>query len=51
MFAINVENLKKLKYDILKKKTVFSLFTVTVVNNMKKYLKRKNQLNYKRFLI
>ena len=35
MFSINIENLKKLKYDI------FILFTVSVGVNIKKYLKKK----------
>ena len=49
--AINIENLKKLKCHIFKKKhQVFLLFTVSVVMNMKKYLK-KNQLKYKKFLV
>ena len=45
MFAINIENLKKLKY-IFKKKQVFLLFTVNVVMNIRKYLKTKNELKY-----
>ena len=37
MFAINIENLRKLKYHIfLKKHYVFLMFTVSVVMNMKK---------------
>ena len=45
MFAMNIENLKKLKYDILKKKkSVFLLFTVSVVINIKKHLEKKNHL-------
>ena len=44
MFAINIENLKKLKKT--KKKTVFLLFTVSVVINSKKLLKKKNELKY-----
>ena len=46
MFAINIENLKKLKCIFFKKHKVFLLFTVSVVMNMKKYLKKKNQLKY-----
>ena len=52
MYAINIENLEKLKYHIFFKKQslycyqVFMLFTVSVVMNMKKYLKKKNQLKY-----
>ena len=46
MFAINIENLKKLKYHtFLKKPQVFLLFTVSVVMHIKKYLKN-NQLKY-----
>ena len=41
-----IENLKK-KYQILKKEhQVIQLFTVSVVINMKNYLKRRNQLRY-----
>ena len=60
MFVINIENLKKLKYYIFFKKRmfyffidfffffhiVFMLFTVSVVINIKKYLKNKNQLKH-----
>ena len=47
MFPINIENLKKLKYYIfLKKHSFFLLFTVSVVMNMNKNLKKKNQLKY-----
>ena len=44
MTAINIKNLKQLKYYIFKK--VFLLFTVSVVMNMKNYLKKKNQLKF-----
>ena len=44
MFAMNIKNFKKIKYHILKKKSVFLLFTVSVVINMKKHLEKKNQL-------
>ena len=44
MFAINIENLKKTK-------TLYMLFTVSVVMNMKTHLKKKNQLKYKKFLV
>ena len=44
MFAINIENLKKTKI-------LYMLFTVSVVMNMKTYLKKKNQLKYKKFLV
>ena len=43
MFAVNIENLKKLKYHIFLKKTfkdlsyIFLFFTVSVVMNIKKY--------------
>ena len=47
MFAINIENLQTLKYHIfLEKHKLFLLFTVSVVMNIKKYLKKKNQLKY-----
>ena len=47
MFSIKMENLKKLKYHIsFLKYEVFLLFTVSVIMNMKKYLKKKNQLKY-----
>ena len=46
MFPINKENLKKLKYNtFLETHQVFLLFTVVVIN-MKKYLKKRNQLKY-----
>ena len=44
MFAINIENFKKTKI-------LYMLFTVSVVMNMKKYLKKKNQLKYQKFLV
>ena len=45
MFAVNIENLKKLKYHIfLEKHEVFIFFTPSVIMNMKKYLKKSNQL-------
>ena len=49
MLPINIENLKKsLKYNIFfsKKHYIFLLFTVNVILNMEKYLKKKNQLEY-----
>ena len=47
MFAINIENLKTLRYHIFfKKHQIFLLFTVSAVMNIKKYLKMKNQLKY-----
>ena len=47
MFAIYFENLKKLRYHIiLKIYSFFLMFTVSVVMNMKKNLKKKNQLKY-----
>ena len=45
MFAINIENIKKLKY-VFKKTLSLSFFTVSFVMNMKKYLKKKNQWKY-----
>ena len=48
MFAINIKNLKKLKYYIILKKTLSLSIIYSKVGNMKKYLKKKNQLkNYK----
>ena len=47
MFAINVEN----SIYFFKKKIVFLLFPVSVVINMKKCLKKNNQLNYENFLV
>ena len=44
MFAINIKNFKKTKI-------LYMLFTVSVVMNMKTYLKKKNQLKYKKFLV
>ena len=41
MFAISIENLKKLKYRLLKKHYVFVLLTVTVFMNMKKIFKEE----------
>ena len=48
MFVINVENKKKLKNHIFRKKPLVFLFlTVSVVMNIKEYLKeKKNQLKY-----
>ena len=47
ILAKNMNNLKKRKYHIfLKRHWVFLLFTVSVIMNIKKYLKKKNQLNY-----
>ena len=45
MFVINIENFKKLKYHIFfKKHQSFVLLTESVAINIKKYLKKKNQL-------
>ena len=44
MFAINIKNFKKTKI-------LYMLFTVSVVMNMKTYLKKKNQLKHKKFLV
>ena len=44
MFALNIEKNPKLSFIL--KKQVFLLFAVSVVMNMKKYLKKKNQLKY-----
>ena len=38
MFAINIENLETLIYDIFLKKQIFLLFTVSLVINIEKYL-------------
>ena len=47
MFAISIENLKKLKYNIIfKKNIIFFLYTVSPVMNIKKYLMKNNQLKY-----
>ena len=52
MFAVNIENLKNLKY-IFKKKTfkdlsyIFLFFTVSVVMNIKKYLRKTINWNIK----
>ena len=47
MFAISIENIEKTKISyIFFKKQVFLLLSVSVVMNMKKYLKKKNQLQY-----
>ena len=47
MFAIDIEKLKTLKHNIfLKKHSVFLLSLLSVVMNIKKYLKKKNQLEY-----
>ena len=39
----------KISYTFLKK--VFLLFTISVVMNMKKYLKKNNLLKYLKFLV
>ena len=47
MFSISIENIEKNKISyIFFKKHVFLLLSVSVVMNMKKYLKKKNQLQY-----
>ena len=43
MFAINTENLKSVFF---KKHYVFLLFAKSLKMNIKKYLKKKNQLEY-----
>ena len=51
MFAINKENLKTLKYHIfLKDHQVFSLFALSVIMNIKKYFKKKNQFEIVKIL-
>ena len=59
MFAINIENLKTLKFHIYIyiyiyiyiKKISLSIFTASVVMNMKKYFyNMNNQLKYYEFL-
>ena len=49
MYAMNIENFKKLKYHIFKKQQVFLLFKVSkiIYKNMEQYLKRKNPSNIK----
>ena len=45
MFAINIENLKTLKYHIFLKKTLdLSIYYSKCGHEDKKYLKKKNQL-------
>ena len=52
MFAINRKFKKKLKCHIfLKTHYIFLSFTVSVVMNIKKYLRKKNQLKYQKFLV
>ena len=46
MFATNTENLKYLEYHYQKKHYIFVLFTVSLFMNIKKYLKKNNQLKY-----
>ena len=47
MFSISIENIEKNKISYISfKKHVFLLLSVSVVMNMKKYLKKKNQLQY-----
>ena len=47
ILAINIENLRKLKYHIFSRKTLsVSIAYSRCVMNMKKYLKIKNQLKY-----
>ena len=47
MFAINIENLKKLKYYYIFKKTLSFSIVYGVVMNMKNCSKKKNQQNIK----
>ena len=53
MFPINMENLKKLKYHIFKK----NILSLSIVCRKcgheyeKKRLKKKNQLQHKKFLV
>ena len=52
MFTINIEELKNPKISyIFEKHLVFLLFEVILVMKLKKYLKKKNQLKHKKFLI
>ena len=47
MFLINIDNFKKLKHIFFKKKhQSFVLLTESAAINIKKYLKKKNQLKY-----
>ena len=47
MFVRNIERLKKTKISYIFRKTfVFVLFAESAVMNIKKYLKKKNQLKY-----
>ena len=43
MFVINIENFKALKYIFLKKHEILML---SVIMNIKRFLKKKNQLEY-----
>ena len=49
MFEVKIENLKKLKYHILKKK-VFLLLTASVVMNMKNIFKEKESIEISKIL-
>ena len=47
LFVVGIENLKVLKYDAFSKNISFFLFfAVSTKIEMKKYLKKKNQLRY-----
>ena len=48
---VSIENLKNLKYHTSLKKQFFLLFPVNAKIKMKKYLKKKNQLRYQKFLV
>ena len=49
MFEVKIENLKKLKYHILKKK-VFLFLTASVVMNMKNIFKEKESIEISKIL-
>ena len=47
---VNLEIFKILKYHTFLKKQFFLLFVVSVAVKTERYLKKKNQLNYEKFL-
>ena len=46
LFVLNIKKLRTLKYHAFLKKHCFLLFLVSVEIKMKRYLKKKNQLEY-----
>ena len=51
MFPINLENLKTLKFHLFLKILSLSIVCSKCGNEYKKYLKKKNQLKYLKFLL